>query len=715
MKWFKRVLILLLALLILAGATAAYLVATFDPNEHKDRISAAVKEQTGRDLVIEGEIGLTLFPRLGVSLGDTWLSNAEGFTDEPFARIREVELSVALMPLLRRELQVEQIRLVGLALNLERDAQGRTNWDDLVEAAETPDEPVEPRLERVPGEAPALRDIDVGGLVIRDASVSWRDEQAGTALRLDPFNMELGRIRLGEPTPLEMSLRLHQEEPAMTAEMDLNARLTIDLEAQRYDLRRLVAAVDLSGEELPADLSARIRADVGADLAAGTAAIDDLSVETLGLTLSGRMAVRGLDADNPRVSGELSSDTFSVRTLLRELGEEPPETADPDVLENVSVELAFEADADAASLTSLAVRLDDTRLTGNARVSQYDSPAIRAELDVDRINLDRYLPPPADEPVAPPRDAPEAEREGWPDDPIELPVEMLRSLNVNAGLAVGEMIINGLTLTQLSLTLSARDGLVELKPFSGRLYEGSIEAAMSLDVRGDTPRYAFEQQLRGVRMGPLLDDMSEDGEGLLAGTTRLNARINTRGQSVKDLVSALNGSGDFEFADGAVKGINIAQIIRDAEARLRGQSVERTDEPNQTDFSELRGSFTIRDGIVTNEDLSASSPLLRVRGQGNADLPRERLDYRVNATLVATLEGQSGRSLDELRGVNLPIRIRGPFSDPSVSLDLASVMEGRAREEAERRLREEVTPRIEEQREGLEEQLRDRLRIPGLR
>ncbi|MFN2348459.1 MAG: AsmA family protein [Thioalkalivibrio sp.] len=707
MKWLKRALIALVVLAVLAGVLAAYLIATFDPNAYKDRISAAVKEQTGRDLVIEGEIGLTLFPRLGLSLGETYLSNAEGFGDEPFARIGEVTLSVALMPLLRRDLQVSAVRLVELNLNLARDAQGRNNWDDLVAEADAP--ATDDRPDHEPG-GPGLRDLDIGGVEVRNARVTWRDEQAGSALRLDPLNLTLGRIRPGVESPLELSLSLYQEDPAMRVSVDLNALVNLDPASQRYALRRMVAAIEAEGESLPRTIEAKLEADMAVNLADGVASIERMTLETLGLQLVGLVQVRDLDGDKPMVTGELRSNTFSVRELLEKLGQAVPETADPEVLKNVALDLAFEADAEAASLTQLLVQLDDTRLRGNARVSNYERPAILAELDVDRINLDRYLPPPADEPASAPADAPA--REGWPDDPIELPVEMLRSLNVNAKLAIAEMTVSRLKLTAISLTLVSRDGLVEIRPLTGNLYEGSVEARMSLDVRGNTPRYAFEPKLQGVSIGPLLDDLAED-EGKLAGTTRLNASINSRGSSVKQMVSALNGTGDFEFANGAIKGINIAQIIRDTEARFRGRAVEKSDEPNQTDFSELRGSFNIANGVLTNNDLSASSPLLRVQGQGTADLPQEQLDYRADTTLVASLEGQGGRGLEELRGVNLPIRVRGPFSDPSFSLDLKPVLEGRVREEVERKIEESVQPRIDEQRESIEQRLRDRL--PGLR
>ncbi|HSP01478.1 MAG TPA: AsmA family protein, partial [Thioalkalivibrio sp.] len=500
-------------------------------------------------------------------------------------------------------------------------------WDDLVAEAEADAPAPEDRPGHEPG-GPGLRDLDIGGVEIRDARVTWRDEQAGSALRLDPLNLTLGRIRPGVESPLELSLSLYQEDPAMRVSVDLNALVNLDPASQRYALRRMVAAIEAEGESLPRTMEARLEADMAVNMADGVASVERMTLETLGLQLVGLVQVQNLDGDKPKVTGEVRSNTFSVRELLEKLGQAVPETADPEVLKNVAVDLAFEADAEAASLTQLLVQLDDTRLGGNAQVSNYERPAIRAELDVDRINLDRYLPPPADEPAsAPSGDAPA--REGWPDDPIELPVEMLRSLNVNAKLAIAEMTVSRLNLTAISLTLMARDGLVEIRPLTGNLYEGSVEARMSLDVRGNTPRYAFEPALQGVNIGPLLDDLAED-EGKLAGTTRLSASINTRGNSVKQMVSALNGAGDFEFANGAVKGINIAQVIRDTEARLRGRTVEKGDEPNQTDFSELLGSFNIANGVVTNNDLRASSPLLRVQGEGTADLPQEQVDYRVD-------------------------------------------------------------------------------------
>ena len=97
----------------------------FDPNEFKTQIASAVKDETGRDLVIEGDLKLTLFPWLAVDIGHTELGNAEGFRAETFMEFDEAKLSVRLLPLIvSREITVGTAALNGLVVNLEVDRNG---------------------------------------------------------------------------------------------------------------------------------------------------------------------------------------------------------------------------------------------------------------------------------------------------------------------------------------------------------------------------------------------------------------------------------------------------------------------------------------------------------------------------------------------------------------------------------------------------------------
>ncbi|MFP4161811.1 MAG: AsmA family protein, partial [Ectothiorhodospira sp.] len=218
MKWFKRSLVVLTVLLVVLVILAGVVLITVDPNDYKEEISAAVEKRTGRTLEIQGDIGLSLFPRLGLELGETTLSNAEGFPGDHFARIRQVDVSVALLPLLRRELEVQEVRLEGLDLNLARDAQGRGNWEDLTETPSADEVPPEetPATDGEAGEGetvpPVLRGVDIAGVVVRDARAQWRDAGSDTEITIDPFDLTLGHLRLGEEAPLELSLRLRMPD-----------------------------------------------------------------------------------------------------------------------------------------------------------------------------------------------------------------------------------------------------------------------------------------------------------------------------------------------------------------------------------------------------------------------------------------------------------------------------------------------------------------------
>ena len=141
-KLLKFILWLVAALVLLVVIAAVVLPMVVDPNDYKDEIAAAVAEQTGRTLTIEGDIGLSVFPWLGLDIGPTQLSNAAGFAEASMARMQAVQVRVKLLPLLRKQLEVDKVLLAGLQLNLAKDKQGRSNWDDL--SAAPKDEPAAP-------------------------------------------------------------------------------------------------------------------------------------------------------------------------------------------------------------------------------------------------------------------------------------------------------------------------------------------------------------------------------------------------------------------------------------------------------------------------------------------------------------------------------------------------------------------------------------------
>jgi len=703
-KWLLIGLGSLVGLVIIALVAVLILV---DPNDYRDRIEAAVEQETGRSLSIEGDISLSIFPWLALELGRTTLADAEGFHDDPFLEVDHVDVGVELIPLLlRRELVTRTVVLDGLTVRLMVDEQGRGNWEDLLpeEADAEVDEP--------PADEPApeaeRRDLgrtlaNVGGLDVRNARVSWDDRQNDLRVQVDPFNLNLDAVRIDERMQLQLDwLMTGDDLPEIAGE--LSSAITVDGGLTQLALDNLRLEASASGDDLPGgEIAASLRGNPRVDLQNLALDWPDLVLETLGLRAE--LALQGRQTDaGPEGEGQLTVEAFNLRDLMDRLDLEAPDTADPDVLTRVALSADIRWAEEVLHLTALDWQLDDTTLSGEASIHDFAGPGARFDLAVDEIDLDRYLPEPVE------AENGEGNGNGAPAEPveIELPLELLRGLDLEGEFRVDSLKVAGLRLSDIRTRLHTDNGLIRLDPTSASLYDGSYQGRLELDARQDTPRYALQAELEGIDFDPLITDLTGD-ESLLLGRGNLTLDVTTRGNTVDALTAALNGDGQFRVTDGAVRGINIAKMLRDAQDRLRGRSPEESDEPVRTDFSELTGSIVINDGVVRNDDLSAQSPLIRVTGSGEADLPQETIDYRLRTAVVGTLEGQDGRPREELRGLTIPLRFRGDLYSPSISVDLAEALSGEQRERLEREV-ERGRDRLDEQRDRLRDEAEDRLR-----
>jgi len=682
LKWILGLAGLLIVLVI---AAIIILPMIIDPNDYKDEIVAQVQEATGRDFAIRDPLELAVFPALAVRLGGVSLGNAAGFGEQAFARVEELDLRVAVLPILSGRLEVDTVVLRGLALHLARDAQGRTNWEDLM-AAEPP--PEQEQRAALPFE------IQVEGVIVDDASLVWEDRESGTRYELSDLNVETGAVATGRNIPLTIAMKLASEAPPRQLELSLTAGVRVNEAFSRFDVEDLALAVGATGEGLPrggVDLSASANASY--DSAAGTAAVTDLSVSGAGLQLDGALEGKNLNA-SPRFEGRLALRESNLRQVLA-LFAGAPETADPKALTRVSAELGITASDSSAALKPFTVELDDSTLTGDFEVTSFEGPALRFALQLDQIDLDRYLPPPAEgEAQAPPEPAAGQTAAEAPA-PAGNPLAALRELGLEGSVDVGSVKVAGLTTSDIAVKVNAKDGVLKVQPLQARLYEGELSAAMSLDARPEIPRMAVTSTLLGVQAGPLLADLM--GKETLTGNARFDLDVTTRGLDAAAAKRSLNGTTRFEFKDGTYQGLDIVGTICSVGGKIsqliKGATGE-VDAAGETRFSELTGSTEITDGVVVNEDLELRSPLLRVNGAGKIDLPQDQLDYLVRAELVAACKGQGGASAERLVGVPLPIRATGALAEPKFSPDwgalATSLAGGNVKDKAEALIKDKV-------------------------
>src|SRR5262245_44575300 len=219
----------LVALVVIA---IVVVVATFDPNRYKGELAKIVKEKTGRTLTVEGKIGLSVFPSVGVAVGKTTLS--ERNSDKIFARIDDVKVSLALMPLLSKQVVVDRVTLSGLNVDLVQDKNGKTNFADLAGGGAPPAAAKAPASKAAPKGEPVQ--LNVAGIEVKSSSASWTDEATGGRYKATIDKLETGRIASGVPGKLSLAMRLEATQPKADYKVDLSGQYRLNLEKQSYAL-----------------------------------------------------------------------------------------------------------------------------------------------------------------------------------------------------------------------------------------------------------------------------------------------------------------------------------------------------------------------------------------------------------------------------------------------------------------------------------------------
>lgn len=650
MKAIKYLSYALGALLLLALVGGAIFALTFDPNRYKDDVERIVKERTGRTLDLQGDLELAFWPSLGAKVAGVTLSE-RGDKGE-FLALESAHASVAVMPLLRGEVVVDGVRVSGLKAQLVRGKDGRFNFHDLLELGQ-------PRRAAGGASEPpgAGRNVefDIAGVQVERSAVSYRDLATGQELALSDLELSTGRIAERAQGRLELSTRAIGRNPALDTRLSLNAEYDLDLPAQSVMLSGL--AFDAKGSLEKDPFQAALKA--------------------------------------PRVAA--SAKALEVPQFSAELAYASPDLPQKELKLPLSGSLRADLEKSTAS-AELSTRLDESSIEAKLGLARFSPPSYTFDVEVDRLNVDRYFPPP-EKPAAKPAPGkkPAPARE---DTPVDL--SALKGLDARGRLQLGSLQVRGLKLANVKAELRAANGRMEVAPHSADLYEGSVSGALTLQAQGN--RVALKEKLAGISIGPLLRDAAELDR--LEGRGNIALDIAAAGGSVEAMKKALGGTARVELRDGAIKGINIAEALRKARTALGSEPAAATGATEKTDFSELSASFSIKNGVAHNEDLDVKAPLFRLTGRGDIDIGEARIDYVTRAAVVATAMGQGGAERSELAGLTLPVRVTGPFDDLSYKIDYGAAAAGLAKSKAGARIKEEV----ESRREKIEERLGDKLK-----
>jgi len=631
MKAFLKWGAIIVGCLVVVIIAALVLIPMFvDVAKYKPILESKVTAATGRPFSVGDDLSLSLFPWAGVSFSDLRLGNPAGFTEKDFVTVKSFEVRVKLLPLLSKDVQIKRFVLNEPQIVLVKNKKGLENWAQPKPAGKDAPEEKAPSTESVPGGLGIpISALTAENIAINNGSALWIDHTTDTRKEITDIGLILKDVSLNRPVKLTFSAQLDQKP------------------------------LSLEGTVGP----------VGSGLKEGKIALD-LSIKALkqlALRLKGNLENIVI---SPGVDMDIELAEFSPRMLMSELGQEfPVATTDPTAISRLAFKAHIKADAKKLSLTNGNMELDQSKLNFSATASEFSRPNLKFDIDLDQINLDRYMPPKSEEPTKAKTSASAEPAKKKTD------YAPLRRLILDGSLKIAKLTVNKAKIEDAVLQIKAKGGVFNLDPIKLKMYQGGAAGSAVLNVAQDTPRSSINLRVNNIQVGPLLQDVLE--KDFLVGATNADINLAMVGDDPEIIKKTLNGKGELQFNDGAIVGIDLSAMARNVGAAF-GLAKKGEKRP-RTDFTELLVPFTIKNGVVNTPQSSIKSPFIRISAVGSTDLVKETLDFRVDPQAVATIKGQGDEA--KRSGIMVPILVSGTFSEPKFRPDLSAATQQRIEKE----------------------------------
>jgi AsmA protein len=660
LKWGS---IIIASLVLILIALILIIPRVVNVQKYKHELEKKIAEVSGRPISVGDDLRLSLFPWAGVSFSELHLGNVKGFKERDFVNVKSFEVRIKLLPLLSKDIQVKKFILNEPSMLLIKNKDGRVNWK-LPKKTTEPKGVEKERTGEVSGKGLPISALWVGEFSIKNGMVLWIDHTTGTRKQVSNINLTLQEVSLDRPVQLKFSAVMDKQPVSMQGSVG----------PMLQGLQEGFVSMDLSIKALN-ELTMRLKG-----------ALENLAV-------------------NPGVELDLEVAEFSPRKMVAALGQTlPVTTAGPSALNRMTLNAHVQANSKQVSVSKGILGLDESRMNFSMKASDFSKPALKFDLNLNQINLDRYLPAKtgkkssSQETVQKSKSQKKESSSGSTKKPDYTP---LRRLVLDGQLKIDKLIANKAKIQNVILKIHAKNGRFNLYPLKFNMYQGNVSGKAMLNVTKDVPESNINLTVTKVESGPLLSDVFE--KDILEGVMQANVTLAMNGDDPALLKKTLNGNGELLFTDGAIKGIDLAGMVRNVQAAFG--LAEKLDQRPKTDFTELKAPFTITRGVINTAKTSLKSPLLRVMANGNADLVKQTLDFRVEPKVVGTIKGQGDEK--QRSGIMVPVLVTGNFSSPKFRPDLKSLAEKQIQEKVleskkvKKLLDKEELNQLQEATEGL--------------
>ena len=684
-KTVRFILVSIIALLLLGFVAIIGLITFINPNDFKPQITAKVQQLTGRTLALNGNIQWSVFPWLGLQVNDAALSNAPGFGDQPFAKIKSANIKIKLLPLLKGNLNVGTLKLVGLDLQLAKNARGVSNWQDLTQNSTIEANPSNETSKDQAGKKSffELNQLAISNIEITESHLNWQDLQKNQVYEINNLTVNSKDIGFNKAFPLDIQFNLKDSKSGSVNRIQFTSDITLNANDKTYQLSKLKLYSELNNKVFTnGKIESTLNGDVVANLSSETITIKQLNAKIANLQLLGTITGQNI-LSKPFIQGNLQIPAFNLQQFLTALNKD--RKSNNKILQRVHGQMHIQATPDYLKLNDLMLNVDDSAIMGNAAVNNFAQKAITFNLTVNQIDLNHFS---TDNKTSPtPNNTMTSKDANHSNDDAIFPVDTLKALNLQGSLKISQLKFSNIEMNNFSSQLMAKNGLIAINPISAKLYQGSYTGNLSLDASNKSPKIISNMTLQNIEAEPLFRDLSHFTHVQVAGTANFNMHIATLGNNKNTLLRNLSGQGRFDLAHGILKGIDIAYWINVGKSLAHREAPAQANNTKQTPFDTLRGSFTANNGVINNHDLYLHARGMRITGQGNADLIKEYLNYSLDAQPL-------NPTTDKPQGYAIPLKIDGSFSNISVRPAVDKIIKEVAKEKIKDRVSGELEKRF---------------------
>jgi len=683
MKIFKIIFTIIAITLV---ALLAFVV-TFDANNYKPEIIEQVEKATGRSFTIDGDINLSVFPWIGLKVEGVALGNEKGFSAEKFALIKQLDVKVNVLPLLKKEVQINTIRLHGLNVSLEVASNKANNWSSLAKADDAAGnvevEPEEMAEESVgePSAASPLQSLKVEGFEFIDATIRYDDRSSNTLATVSSLNLTTSAIQFDEQVEIEFGAHVESDQPKIDTQLNLTTNLVFNKDFTEFDLNDFVFTVLAKANEFIAqEEQIEIKSNINVSMDEQRVVLKNIQISALGTSTLADITVSRF-LETPLIQGGIEVEPFNAREVAKRAGVELPAMAKADALSHVALKTKIKLNGEKLQANDFSFKLDDSTMTGWLHVLNLSKQQIRYDLAFDHLNINDYMSPEA---VAKSEEGTvvvnDSAAVGAPvatgDEKIELPVEMMRKLDVQGDFRIAALTAKEYEVKQLLMSLKAQQGVIAIKPLSMQVLEGQVDTAVNINVQKQTPAYAINLNVNQVQVGPVADPLLKNVQGdkplKVDGAVNVKMDVKTAGNSVNQLKQASKGTIVLDMKETRVDNFDPEYYMRKSIAdyvHSKGFGLSKTIMGKYTPrevtvFDRIHSTVKLAEGKARTNDFIMESKRVEVTAKGYTDIMKNTLDMLTGLRLP-----RSKTAAEKIFNEPQYVRVHGPFDALEFDLD----------------------------------------------